>query len=42
MTRDRHNFLVSKFMLPDDPHQFEGECEESTNSSTTKKHDILN
>ena len=40
MLSNRQNFLVSKLMLLDDTHQFEGECEESFDSNTPVEHDI--
>lgn len=37
---DHYNLLVSKLILCNDLHQFEGECEESTNHSVPVEYEI--
>ena len=37
---DHYNLLVSRLILCNDLHQFEGECEESTNHSIPVEYEI--
>lgn len=42
MICNRYNFLISKLMLRDYTHEFEGKCEERTKPGIPKELDILN